>query len=73
MHDNACKSLTVLLNPPGHRFVLENSGVAEPQNIRDKFADAVATGEISALSSQILTQGWQGWQSALGCCLHGHT
>ena len=26
------------------RFVLENSGVAEPQNIRDKFADAVATG-----------------------------
>jgi len=26
------------------RIVLENSGVAEPQNIRDKFADAVAAG-----------------------------
>ncbi|KAK9846333.1 hypothetical protein WJX81_001781 [Elliptochloris bilobata] len=26
------------------RFVLENSGVAEPQNIRDKFAEAIAAG-----------------------------
>lgn len=26
------------------RFVLENSGVAEPQNIRDKFSEAIATG-----------------------------
>ena len=26
------------------RFVLENSGVAEPQNLRDKFNDAMASG-----------------------------
>ena len=26
------------------RFVLENSGVAEPQNIRDKFNEAIAIG-----------------------------
>ncbi len=26
------------------RFVLENSGVAEPQNIRDKFSEAIAMG-----------------------------
>lgn len=26
------------------RFVLENSGVAEPQNIRDKFTEAIASG-----------------------------
>ena len=26
------------------RFVLENSGVAEPQKIRDKFSDAIADG-----------------------------
>ena len=26
------------------RIILENSGVAEPQNIRDKFAEAVAAG-----------------------------
>ena len=26
------------------RFVLENSGVAEPQNIRDKFSEAIASG-----------------------------
>lgn len=26
------------------RFVLENSGVAEPQNLRDKFNDALASG-----------------------------
>ena len=26
------------------RFVLENSGVAEPQNIRDKFNEAIADG-----------------------------
>ncbi len=26
------------------RFVLENSGVAEPQNIREKFAEAIAAG-----------------------------
>ena len=26
------------------RFVLENSGVAEPQNIRDKFSEAIAEG-----------------------------
>lgn len=26
------------------RFVLENSGVAEPQNIRDKFSEAVQEG-----------------------------
>ena len=29
--------------------MLENSGVAEPQNIRDKFADAVATGALQML------------------------
>lgn len=27
------------------RFVLENSGVAEPQNIRDKFSEAIAMGK----------------------------
>lgn len=27
-----------------YRFVLENSGVAEPQKIRDKFSDAIAEG-----------------------------
>jgi G3E family GTPase len=27
-----------------HRFVLENSGVAEPQNIRDQFNEAIAAG-----------------------------
>lgn len=26
------------------RFVLENSGVAEPQNIRDQFSEAIAAG-----------------------------
>jgi G3E family GTPase len=26
------------------RIILENSGVAEPQNIRDKFAEALASG-----------------------------
>ena len=30
--------------PPKNSIVLENSGVAEPQNIRDKFAEAVAAG-----------------------------
>lgn len=29
---------------PQSSIVLENSGVAEPQNIRDKFAEAVAAG-----------------------------
>lgn len=29
---------------PAIRFVLENSGVAEPQNIRDKFSEAIAMG-----------------------------
>lgn len=33
------------------RFVLENSGVAEPQKIRDKFSDAIAEGH--ALMSRI--------------------
>ena len=32
------------LPPNPHSIVLENSGVAEPQNIRDKFAEAVAAG-----------------------------
>ena len=30
--------------PLHFRFVLENSGVAEPQNIRDKFSEAIASG-----------------------------
>lgn len=29
---------------PAHRIILENSGVAEPQNIRDKFAEASTAG-----------------------------
>ena len=29
------------------RFVLENSGVAEPQNIRDQFNDGIAAGTLS--------------------------
>ena len=35
-------SLITLSDEP--RFVLENSGVAEPQNLRDKFNDALASG-----------------------------
>ena len=30
------------------RFVLENSGVAEPQNIRDQFNDGIAAGALSS-------------------------
>lgn len=29
---------------PARRIILENSGVAEPQNIRDKFNEAAAEG-----------------------------
>lgn len=40
---------TPLKDPPLHthslgRIILENSGVAEPQNIRDQFNDAIAEG-----------------------------
>ena len=39
--------LRVLTTSALCRFVLENSGVAEPQNIRDQFNDGIAAGALS--------------------------
>ena len=40
--------LHVLTTSVWCRFVLENSGVAEPQNIRDQFNDGIAAGALSS-------------------------
>ena len=42
------RALHVLTTSVLCRFVLENSGVAEPQNIRDQFNDGIAAGALSS-------------------------
>ena len=39
------RALSMHATPPRCSIILENSGVAEPQNIRDQFNDAIALGD----------------------------
>ena len=47
LHLVVIRHLHVLTTSMLSRFVLENSGVAEPQNIRDQFNDGIAAGALS--------------------------
>ena len=51
--------------PPCRRIILENSGVAEPQNIRDQFNEAVAQGHPLTqriyLDTLVTGGRWRAW------------